>query len=70
MSEEDEKKAIRKSGLAYAAVFSIIASIVSFLILGWLLDKWLNTTPWLVVTGIILGSIVGFYEFIRLMSRS
>jgi F0F1-type ATP synthase assembly protein I len=36
--------------------------------LGWLLDRWLGTS-WLMVAGIILGSFVGFYEFIRIISK-
>lgn len=69
MSDRDEQETIRKSGLVYAAVFAIISSIVVCLLIGWALDRWLKTSPWLLVTGIILGSVVGFYQFIRLISR-
>lgn len=66
LSDQNEKEEInRKSGLAYAAAFSLFASVVSGLILGWLLDRWLGTKPWLLVTGIVLGAAAGFYEFIR-----
>jgi F0F1-type ATP synthase assembly protein I len=34
------------------------------------LDKQFGTAPWCLVGGILLGSAVGFYEFIRIMSRS
>nr|MBA3806049.1 AtpZ/AtpI family protein [Acidobacteriota bacterium] len=37
--------------------------------LGLLLDRWLGTTPWLLVVGIVLGSVVGLYQFVRLTSR-
>jgi F0F1-type ATP synthase assembly protein I len=30
------------------------------------LDCWLKTTPWLLVGGIVLGSVVGLYQFIRM----
>ena len=70
MSERDEQEVTRKSGLVYAAVFAIISSIVVFLVVGWLLDRWLGTSPWLLVCGIILGAAVGFYEFIRLISKA
>jgi ATP synthase protein I len=53
----------------YAAVFSFVLSTVTMLGLGWALDRWLGTSPWLVVTGIVLGAGVGFYQFIRLLSR-
>ncbi len=69
MAKRDEEGVTRKSGIVYGAVFSILVSILSFLALGWALDRWLGTGPWLIVTGIVLGSAVGFYEFIRLISR-
>jgi ATP synthase protein I len=69
MPEEDKEDINRKSGLAYAAAFSLFAAVVSGMILGWLLDRWLGTRPWLLVAGIILGSAAGFYEFIRSSSK-
>ena len=66
MSADNDKEELnRKSGLAYAAAFSLFASVVAGLIVGWLLDRWLGTNPWLLVTGIVLGAAAGFYEFIR-----
>lgn len=70
MPEREEQEVTRKSGMVYAAVFAIITSVVVFLCIGWALDRWLGTGPWLLVTGIILGSVAGFYEFIRLISRA
>ena len=69
MSEEDQQEVNRKTGMAYAAAFSLFACVVSGLILGWLLDRWLGTRPWLLVTGLLLGAVAGFYEFIRASSR-
>ncbi len=69
MSEHDEQNVTRKSGLVYAAVFAIVSSILVCLVGGWLLDKWLGTSPWLVVGGLLLGTVVGFYEFVVIMSR-
>jgi ATP synthase protein I len=66
---EDKGEVTRKSGIAYAAAGALFVSVVSFLVLGLLLDRWLGTSPWLVVAGIIIGACVGFFEFIRLMSR-
>ena len=67
---DDNKEEInRKSGLAYAAALSLFAAVVAGLILGWLLDRWLGTSPWLLVTGIVLGAAAGFYEFIRQTSK-
>jgi ATP synthase protein I len=67
--EEDKQETNRKSGMAYAAAFSLFASVVSGLIAGWLLDRWLGTAPWLLVAGIVLGAAAGFYELIRITSK-
>jgi ATP synthase protein I len=70
MAEREEDRAVtRRSGLVYAAVLSFVISTVAMLGLGWLLDRWLGTGPWLVVAGIVAGAGVGFYQFIRLLSR-
>jgi ATP synthase protein I len=69
MSEGDDHQITRKSGVVYGAVFSLATAIVAFLIVGWLLDHWLKTGPWLLVAGIIFGAVAGFYQFIRMMSR-
>ena len=70
MSQDDEKEEInRKTGLAYAAAISLFAAVVAGLIVGWLLDRWLGTRPWLLVTGLVLGAAAGFYEFIRATTK-
>ena len=65
----DKEEINRKSGLAYAAAFSLFAGVVSGLILGWLLDRWLGTSPWLLVAGVVLGAAAGFYELVRASSK-
>jgi ATP synthase protein I len=70
VSPDDDKEEInRKSGLAYAAALSLFAAVVAGLIVGWLLDRWLGTKPWLLVTGLVLGAAAGFYEFIRATTK-
>lgn len=69
MPEPDDKDVTRKTGLIYAAVLSFVISTVAMLGLGWALDRWLGTAPWLVVAGIVVGAGTGFYQFIRLLSR-
>jgi ATP synthase protein I len=69
MPNKDEQNVHAKSGVVYGAVLSLALSIVSCLLVGWALDRWLGTSPWLIVAGIVLGSVVGFMQFIRLMSR-
>ena len=66
--ESDERETTRKSSVAYAAGLTIFFSVLSFMGLGWVLDNWLGTS-WIMVTGIVLGAVVGFYEFIRIVSK-
>jgi len=68
-SEDNQEETNRKSGLAYAAAFSLFAAVVAGLAIGWLLDRWLGTGPWLLVVGLVLGAAVGFYELVRATSR-
>ena len=65
MSDKDQDE-IRQTGRAYVAGISLFATVAACLGLGWLLDRWLNTAPWLMVAGIVLGAILGLWEFIRL----
>jgi ATP synthase protein I len=67
--EEDQHETNIKAGIAYGAAVSLFAAVVGGLIVGWLLDRWLSTGPWLLVVGLILGAAAGFYEFIRATSR-
>jgi F0F1-type ATP synthase assembly protein I len=66
--DEGEQETTRRSGVAYAAGLAIFFSVVSFMGVGWLLDRWLGTS-WLMIAGIILGAVAGFYEFIRIISQ-
>lgn len=68
-ADNDKEEINRKSGLAYAVGFSLFAAVLAGLIAGWLLDRWLGTSPWLLITGIILGAGAGFYELIRSASK-
>ena len=62
------REAARSSSIAYAAGLSIFFSVLTLMGLGWALDRYFGT-GWLMVTGIILGAVVGFYQFIRIISR-
>jgi ATP synthase protein I len=66
--ESEEQETTRKSGMAYVAGLSIFFSVLSFMGVGWLLDRWLGTS-WLMLAGIILGAVAGFYQFIRIVSH-
>jgi F0F1-type ATP synthase assembly protein I len=60
--------AARGSGIAYAAGLSIFFSVLTCMGLGWALDRYFGT-GWMMVAGILLGAAVGFYQFVRIISR-
>jgi F0F1-type ATP synthase assembly protein I len=64
----DQREATRRGGVAYAAGLAIFFSVLSFMGVGWALDRWLGT-GWIMVTGIVVGAVVGFYEFVRIISK-
>ena len=69
MTQLDDQETNRKSGIAYAAALNLFASVLACCGAGWLLDRWLGTSPWLLVAGIVLGAVAGFYQFVRLTSK-
>jgi ATP synthase protein I len=68
MTTNNDQEGNRKSGVAYAAGLSLFFSVVALFGVGWAADRWLGTKPWLMVAGILLGAIIGFYQFFRLTS--
>ena len=66
---DEREETNRRTGIAYSAALSLFAAVVSGLIVGWLLDRWLGTKPWLLVAGLVLGAAAGFYELVRATSK-
>ena len=66
---QSKADAIRGAGLAWSAGIIFFGSIVFMLILGWGADLLLGSTPWGIVGGIVLGSLIGFIQFFRISSQ-
>lgn len=62
-------EAIRGAGLAWSAGIIFVGSIVFMLILGWGADLLLGSSPWGIVGGIVLGSLIGFIQFFRISAQ-
>ncbi len=50
--------------------WSMLASVTGGLLGGWLLDRWLHTGPWLLVTGALRGIAIGLYELIMVALKA
>ena len=66
---ESTAETARKSGLAMSAAIALFGSVVFLLIIGWFADLLLGTSPWGIIGGIVLGSIIGFFQFFRMTSQ-
>jgi F0F1-type ATP synthase assembly protein I len=53
------QEGVQKSG------YSLIGAIMLLGGLGYLFDSWRDTAPWGLVTGLLLGLVVGFYELAK-----
>jgi ATP synthase protein I len=53
----------------FSAVWKLVGGAAVGVLGGYFLDRWLGTTPWLLVALSTVGIAVGFYGFIHAMAR-
>jgi ATP synthase protein I len=57
----DEPDPFRQGlSLAMRIGMELVVSTVVGALLGYLLDSWLGTRPWIMVAGVLLGGVAGF----------
>jgi F0F1-type ATP synthase assembly protein I len=61
------QESVQRSGPAAAASYSLVAAILLFGGIGYALDLWWGTTPWVLLAGLLLGIVVGFYGLAKLV---
>jgi F0F1-type ATP synthase assembly protein I len=66
---EPQAETARRSGLAYSAGIVFFGSVAFMLFLGWGADLLFGSSPWGLVAGVVIGSIIGFTQFFRITSR-
>lgn len=66
---DSTEETVRRSGLAWSVGIVFFGSVAFMLFLGWLADLLLGSTPWGIVGGVIVGSVIGFVQFFRLSSQ-
>lgn len=57
----------RRAGTVAAASYTLIGAIILLGGVGYFADGWLGTAPWLLLVGLLVGIIVGFYELARVV---
>ena len=64
------QETMSRSGPAAAASYTLIGAIILLGGIGYAVDGWLDTSPWFLFGGLILGLIVGFYELAKTIWHS
>jgi ATP synthase protein I len=58
-----------KVALAFSVGTVVVSNIIGGVVVGYLLDRWLKTAPWLLLAGIVLGTVGAFASLFRIVSR-
>jgi F0F1-type ATP synthase assembly protein I len=66
MSDGSEQS---KLALTLTVITLFSSNILGGILVGYLLDRWLNTGPWMVIIGIVLGLTIAIIGLIRIMNR-
>ena len=66
MSDGSEQS---KLALTLTVVTLFSSNILGGILVGYLLDRWLNTGPWMVIIGIVLGLTSAIIGLIRIINR-
>lgn len=61
--------ALHGLGDGWTAAGGFLESILAGFLLGFLIDWWLDTGPWPIIVGIVLGSYSGFMKLWRYSKR-
>ncbi len=67
--EDKNRQLYRSLGFLSGIGISLVASIVMGLFIGYHLDRWLGTTPWLTLLFIGFGVIAGYRNIFILARR-
>lgn len=58
-----------RAGPVAGAAYTLVGGIILLGGIGYALDQWQGTSPWLLITGLFLGILVGFYELVKTVYR-
>jgi len=70
MSDSSEQSNL---AMALTVVTLFSSNILGGILVGYLLDRWLGTGPWMVITGIVLGltsAVIGLVRVLNRLNRS
>jgi ATP synthase protein I len=67
---DDKRQLMRSLGFLSSLGISMVASSFIGLFIGYYLDKWLGTSPWMTLIWLVIGIISGFRNIFILTRRA
>ena len=55
----------KRAGPAAGASYTLIGAIILLGGLGYAVDSWSGTSPWFLISGLLLGIVVGMWELAK-----
>jgi F0F1-type ATP synthase assembly protein I len=68
-ANESMQRNLNSSETTIFAAYGLIGAILLFGATGYLLDRWLNSSPWLLLCGLATGLAVGFFGLLKAVGR-
>ncbi len=65
----DWQNSLREASPYLSLGMQVGMTMVAFVVAGYLLDKFLGTTPWLILTGAIIGMVCIFVRLIHIANH-
>ena len=65
-----QTSSVARIGRGADAAWEAVASAIAGIGIGYLLDEWLGTGPWLLLAFMLLGCVAGFRRLLRLARSS
>lgn len=62
-------RALRETGPLFGSGIQMAAAVVLMFFVGRWIDGKLDTSPWMMLLGILLGAVAGLVNFIRMATR-
>jgi F0F1-type ATP synthase assembly protein I len=67
-NESMERNLTRSESTIFAS-YGLVGAILFFAAAGYLLDRWLDSSPWLLLGGLLTGLAVGFIGLVTAVRR-
>jgi F0F1-type ATP synthase assembly protein I len=68
-SAKELQRNAEQAGSAAAAGYTLIGAIILLGGIGYAVDRWRGTSPWFLLSGLLVGLVVGFYELAKTVWR-